>query len=497
MRRSPPINNLRGSNDGTTGVSHGVHHDLHFDGVTPPAGQYSSAANYSQGIPGQWPTNPPPAQQPRLPQQPPPQWAPPLPPRSQSNTRNDSATQWIPDGDFLDMPEPGSTPIPPALPPRQDPQPYLWNANDDPRRPSRQQSPSYRPLDTLPASLLAGLSRYDAAPPPPIPPKTPIPQYNHYSASPPPIPPHDHDPYQENRRRYSLTPPRQSPSPNLSVQSEPTYYPGPAHPSNPVRPPTGARLSPDMHYNSLPQRPSSHSGITNEVPLFIPRNQRPPTAHSYNSNEITPPRQDRYSPRPSPPQNLQDFPPTRFNPQSQPVQYQYPPQQQQPQIEPYRRLSHSPPRQQTPPQQPLWRPTPPPQKRPAGPITSTPPPNSLVNLRHLPYQPILQPPYHRETLDHPQHFAKSHLIKINVIPAENTTFLAGGEIFGRMDISCKGEGGSKGKPELLIGELGIELIAYDGIPLNTTRGNSRIQGRFLTTSVTYFSTFKKNFSISL
>jgi len=55
-------------------------------------------------------------------------------------------------------------------------------------------------------------------------------------------------------------------------------------------------------------------------------------------------------------------------------------------------------------------------------------------------------------------------LKINVFPAENTTFVAGGEIYGRMDISCKGDGGSKGKSELLIGELGIELIGYDGHP---------------------------------
>ena len=220
-----------------------------------------------------------------------------------------------------------------------------------------------------------------------------------------------------------------------------------------------------------------------------------------------------------PPQNLQDSPPTHFNPPSQPIPYQQPQSQQvsfqqpqidpyrkpsypaspphnrksnhivnrririphltnrksnrivnhrypsapQPQIEPYRRPSHpSSASVSHPPQQPIWRPTPPPQKRPAGPITSNPPPTSLVNLRHLPYPLIRQPAYHRETIDHPQHFAKSSLMKINVFPAENTTFVAGGEIYGRMDISCKGDGGSKGKPELLLGELGIELTGYDG-----------------------------------
>jgi len=51
-----------------------------------------------------------------------------------------------------------------------------------------------------------------------------------------------------------------------------------------------------------------------------------------------------------------------------------------------------------------------------------------------------------------------------IIPAENTTFIAGSEIYGRMDVICKGDGGSKGgKSDFLIGELGIELLAYDGI----------------------------------
>jgi hypothetical protein len=76
--------------------------------------------------------------------------------------------------------------------------------------------------------------------------------------------------------------------------------------------------------------------------------------------------------------------------------------------------------------------------------------------------PILTPTYHRETLDHPQNFAKNSNLKLMVIPAENTTFVAAGEIYGRMDVNSKGEGGSKGKPEILIGELGIELTAYDG-----------------------------------
>ena len=72
-----------------------------------------------------------------------------------------------------------------------------------------------------------------------------------------------------------------------------------------------------------------------------------------------------------------------------------------------------------------------------------------------------------------------------------------------MDVSCKGDGGgSKGKPELLLGELGIELIAYDGLPLipNPQTYISlivRVESRFVSPSITYFPTFKENISIPI
>jgi hypothetical protein len=61
-------------------------------------------------------------------------------------------------------------------------------------------------------------------------------------------------------------------------------------------------------------------------------------------------------------------------------------------------------------------------------------------------------------------------MKIMVIPAENTTFVAGSEIYGKMELFCKGDGSSKGKSELLVGEIGVELIGYEGIqsPIPTT-----------------------------
>ena len=66
-----------------------------------------------------------------------------------------------------------------------------------------------------------------------------------------------------------------------------------------------------------------------------------------------------------------------------------------------------------------------------------------------------------------------------IIPAENTTFVAGGEIYGRMDVICKGDGGSKGgKSELLIGELGLELIAYDGTLFSPCISDNRNEIRF-------------------
>jgi hypothetical protein len=86
----------------------------------------------------------------------------------------------------------------------------------------------------------------------------------------------------------------------------------------------------------------------------------------------------------------------------------------------------------------------------------------MTDFQHFPFPPIRQPDYHRETLDHPQNFARSNLLKLLVVPAEDTTFTGGGEIYGRFDIHSKGEGGSKGKPELMIGEIGIELLGYDG-----------------------------------
>jgi hypothetical protein len=90
----------------------------------------------------------------------------------------------------------------------------------------------------------------------------------------------------------------------------------------------------------------------------------------------------------------------------------------------------------------------------------------MQNFKHLPYLPVFQPPYNRESLDHPQNFVKSGLMKVMVNPAENCTFVAGGEIYGRMDVSCKGDGGHKGKCEILVGELGIELTGYDGTPFS-------------------------------
>jgi hypothetical protein len=544
MKRSPSQGDLGAMSNG---ASRGVHHDLHFGGESrtsrPNQPMYPPAINHPPAIPGQWPSSPPPSMQQMrpVPQQTSSQWAPPVqspiqpPLNSRPNPYANPPNQWaqpLPANDFLDMPEPSTTPIPPPLPARQQTTPlYQWDPNSDPR--TLPQKPPYGPLDTLPATLTAGLPRYNT--PPTLPPKVPFGATAPFSSSPPPLPHRDHDPYHEHYHQQpnpsNFTPPKQTPSPRLHPDDN-AYYPSQSGYTPPPRPSTGPRLSPDPQYGFVPPRRSSHpehdrpSNI--DAPFFVPPTQRPPSNPHFH--ETTPPRPERYSPRPSPPGNLDYSSPvghaTQYPPQ-QPIQCQEPPRAQyqepprpqyqqprpdpyqQPRPDPYRRPSptHIPQRHSSPhpspPRQPEWQPSPPPRKGPAGPVTSDPPPNSLINLRHLPFPPILQPAYHRATLDHPQHFAKSSLLKILVIPAENTTFVAGGEIYGRMDINSKGDGGgSKGKSELLVGEIGIELIAYDGKPLLQitriylmSRNTLRIRGISGTISCVF--TFETNFSGSL
>jgi hypothetical protein len=457
MKRSPSYNDL-----GETDVAQRGFHDLHYDAGTHTSHHPNSTANYSQSndypqmtIPGRWPGNSPPATQQTRPQQPPPQWT---STNQTSQSRPENLANQLAQNDFIDMPEPSLAPIPPPFraPPRQEADPYLWNVGDDPARKSPYQTPGYGPLDNLSASLSATLPQYKT-PPPPLPPKTPI---GTFSSSPPPLPPRGHSPYQDANRRYSTnTPPR------MSLRPDDPYKPPPSQSPPLPRPSTGHRLSPDLHYNPSPPAASSYSGsLPVDAPFFVPANQHSPSNQESYSNHSTPPRPDRYSPKPSPPNGARYSPPNGFNPpirQSQPIPYQQPqqPQYRPPSIDSHRRPSPIPSSQKR-----IWRPTPPPQRPLGGPIVSTPPPTSMTDLRHLPYPPILLPPYHRETLDHPQHFAKSNLLKILIIPAENTSFLGGSEIYGRMELLCKGDGGgSKGKPELLIGELGIELTGYDGI----------------------------------
>ena len=511
----------------------------------PPRG-YALSTEYQHSIPGEWPTSPPPQQQlNRPPPQQPNQWASqrPTPPALAPGKRpvTDQQNNWLQD-DFLDMPEPSTTPIPPPLPARTQENQH-WEPGYHPQ--TAPQQSTYGALDTFPASLSANLPQYNN---PPLPPKVPISNQGQFAPSPPPLPPRDHDPYHAPANQYTnsghdipplqysnsgtFTPASHTPPPQVSTH--PATSPNhsiPACLSPPPRPSTG-RLSPDLQYNSIPPRHSSHPPAPPPDAFFVPPTQRPPSTPLYHSEQITPPRPDRYSPRPSPPANLGYSPPTRYNqyppnqqtafPDAQPQyqqlpvepyrrtsgppqfpqapSYQQPPvdpyrhpspqfvppqvQYQQPPIEPYQRppTAHSPqiepyhrpstqgqpdpyrrPSQPTP-SKPEWRPTPPPQKPLAGPVISSPPPSILEDLRFLPYSPVRTPTYHRQTIAHPQNFFKTSLLRIMIIPAENTTFIAGSEIYGRMDVICKGDGGSKGgKSDLLIGELGIELLAYDGI----------------------------------
>ena len=89
-----------------------------------------------------------------------------------------------------------------------------------------------------------------------------------------------------------------------------------------------------------------------------------------------------------------------------------------------------------------------------------------------------------------------------VIPAESTTFLAGNEIYGRMEVNCRGDGGSKGKSEILIGEIGIELIAYDGTSsgfkgISEQNINSRNKNGGMSSPGSYIFTFPPKVSVAL
>lgn len=484
MKRSPSFGDLSNGTRSGNYPSRAVHTDLHIGSNSRPPPQNSTPSQFNP-IPGEWPTQVNPVYQTkpsprRHTQHSSGDWLPPpefnaRPPQTRPSPFNPPEE---PEADFIDMPDPDNLPLPTFTPQPPTPQPYIYT--DDRRRPSPQPSPYHRPLDTLPSSLHAGLPRVES---PPLPPKVPL-SYNdnapYRHSPPPPLPSRNSDPGYRPQTG-TLTPPRQTTSPMIALhQTGDLYYGDNVRPSPPLRPHSGSRLTPEMSY-SVPPRRSSHGDHrpSDPAPLFIAPNQGPPSVHSYSSIstfETTPPRPERYSPRPSPPQDPgYATPSSRYSPSQRPPAKYSPPQvdayirpspqvQSQlppplPAVDPYRRPSPQPPILK-----PTWQPTPPRPRTPAGPITSNPPANSLTDLKHLPFPPIRQPDYHRETLDHPQYFARTNLLKLLVVPAEDTTFVGGGEIYGRLDIHSKGEGGSKGKVELLIGEIGIELLGYDGTP---------------------------------
>src|SRR5579859_7395552 len=128
MRRSPSYGDLVHPANGET---RGFHNEFHYgagagnaiNGPPPPQGYAPTTSNYRpNNIPGQWPASPPPQQQVT---QPPPQWAPPAStlmtqPSGTSRPLLNPQNNWAPQDDFLDMPEPSTTPIPPApLPARK------------------------------------------------------------------------------------------------------------------------------------------------------------------------------------------------------------------------------------------------------------------------------------------------------------------------------------------------------------------------------------------
>src|ERR1700737_1172693 len=124
MRRSPSLQNL--ARPEREVVQRAFHDDIHFGGARP-----DRVFEPRPGIPGTLPGSIPPVQQQRPVQRPPQQqqWNPP----PQYMMQGQPPSQWVglADDDFLDMPEPSTTPIPAFVPP----------ASSAPPLPPRRQSP--------------------------------------------------------------------------------------------------------------------------------------------------------------------------------------------------------------------------------------------------------------------------------------------------------------------------------------------------------------------
>lgn len=100
-------------------------------------------------------------------------------------------------------------------------------------------------------------------------------------------------------------------------------------------------------------------------------------------------------------------------------------------------------------------------------------PDLLQSVRVLPVKPIRCPPLCLEERFHPSSYAKTNKFKIKVHPGQ-APFVAGGEIFGHVDIiSDEGFRAQLGSTQVLVGEIGVEVIGYEEIQHNESGHNPR------------------------
>lgn len=96
--------------------------------------------------------------------------------------------------------------------------------------------------------------------------------------------------------------------------------------------------------------------------------------------------------------------------------------------------------------------------RPASPLKEG---DILCSVKHLPERPIHCPPWSNEEKHRPSSFAKTSKLKVKVVLG-GETFVAGAEVFGHVQVSSdEGLRAKLGNYEVLVGEIGVELVAYE------------------------------------
>lgn len=90
-------------------------------------------------------------------------------------------------------------------------------------------------------------------------------------------------------------------------------------------------------------------------------------------------------------------------------------------------------------------------------------PDVLQSIKTLPVRPIRCPPLSWEERFHPAPFVKTPKFRIKVNPG-TAIFVAGGEVYGQLEISSEeGFRAQLGSTQVLVGEIGVEIIGYEEI----------------------------------